>query len=51
MIVACAICGYVTEVKPRAAALHGTRLIRNVPNPPNLWICDIHFNPNKESLR
>ncbi len=50
MLVKCAICGYITEVKPRAAALYGTRLIRSVPNPPDLWVCDIHFNQDMESL-
>jgi hypothetical protein len=50
MLVKCAICGYVAEVNPRAASLYSSRAIRNVPNPPDLWVCDLHFNQDKESL-
>ena len=50
MLVKCAICGHVAEVNPRAASLYSIRPIRNVPNPPDLWVCDIHFIQDKESL-
>ncbi len=49
MIVTCAICGYVANVNPRIASIQGHRPHRKMENPPDLWVCDIHFNRDTES--
>jgi len=43
VIVKCAICGYVANVNPRIAAIQAIRPHRKMMNPPELWMCDIHF--------
>jgi len=50
MLVKCAICGYAAEVNPRVTSLYGTRLIRPTRKAPAVWICDLHFNQDMESL-
>jgi len=44
MRVQCAICGFEAEVNPRIAAIYGHRAHRKMGNPPDLWVCDFHFN-------
>ena len=44
MIVKCAICGFEANVNPRILAIYGHRPHRAMLNPPEVWICDIHFN-------
>jgi hypothetical protein len=50
MLVKCAICGHVANVNPRIASIQGHRPHRKMENPPDLWVCDIHFIRDKESL-
>ena len=50
MLVKCAICGYVADVNPRIASIQGHRPHRKMENPPQLWVCDIHFIQDKGSL-
>ena len=49
MIVTCAICGYKANVNPRVTSLTGLRPTRATRCPPAVWVCDVHFNQDKES--
>ena len=50
VLVKCAICGYVADVNPRIASIQDHRPHRKMEKPPNVWVCDIHFIQDKESL-
>lgn len=43
VLVKCAICGFEANVNPRILAIYGHRPHRSMLNPPEIWICDIHF--------
>ena len=43
MRVKCIICGFEAEVNPRIAAIYGHRPHRLMNAPPQIWICDTHF--------
>jgi len=49
VLVTCAICGFEADVNPRIASIQGHRPHRKMENPPDLWVCDLHFNQDKES--
>ena len=44
VIVKCAICGFQADVNPRIASIQALRPHRKMENPPDLWVCDFHFN-------